>query len=57
VQGHGHGAGKDHSIALDKAPLLPGQTATFAGYSVYRRGINGLQVAIGGTLGPFSRQR
>jgi len=49
--------GKDHSNALDKAPLLPGQTATFARYSAYRRGINDLQLAIAGTMGPFFRQR
>ena len=40
-----------------RRPLLPGQTATFARYSAYRRGINGLQVDIAGSMGPFFRQR
>jgi glucuronoarabinoxylan endo-1,4-beta-xylanase len=32
----------DNAIASDKTALLPGQTATFANYSSYSRGINGI---------------
>ena len=34
----------DNAIAPDKQALLPGQTATFANYTSYSRGINGLVV-------------
>ena len=34
----------DLAIAVDKRALLPGQTATFANYTNYSRGINGLMV-------------
>ena len=37
----------DHSaLATDKAPLLPGQKATFANYSSYYKGINGLMIDV-----------
>lgn len=34
------------AIATDKLPLLPGQTATFANYSSYSRGINGILIDV-----------
>jgi outer membrane protein assembly factor BamB len=34
----------DNAIATDKSPLLPGQTASFANYSGYVRGINGIMI-------------
>jgi hypothetical protein len=36
----------DNAIATDKTPLLPGQTATFANYTSYSDGINGIMVDI-----------
>ena len=43
----------DNAIAPDKQPLLPGQAATFANYSSYSRGINGLMVDVANlTNGP-----
>ena len=36
----------DNAIAADKAALLPGQTATFANYTSYSHGINGIMVDI-----------
>ncbi len=36
----------DMAIATDKVPLLPRQTATFANYTSYSRGINGLMIDI-----------
>ena len=36
----------DLAIATDKAPLLPGGTATFANYTSYGRGLNGVMVDI-----------
>jgi hypothetical protein len=42
----------DAAIAEDKQALLPGQTATFANYTSYSRGINGLMIDVadlGGT--------
>lgn len=41
-------AADDGAIATDKVPLLAGQRATFANYSAYSRGINGLMVDIAG---------
>ena len=41
-------AADDDAIASDKSALLPGQTATFANYTSYSRGINGLMVDIAG---------
>ena len=42
------GAADDDAIADDKSALLPGQSATFANYTSYSRGINGLMVDIAG---------
>ena len=39
-------AADDASIAPDKAALLPGQTATFANYTSYDKGINGLMIDV-----------
>jgi sialidase-1 len=39
------------AIAPDKTALLPGQTAGFANYTGYSRGINGIIVDIAGTSG------
>jgi subtilisin-like proprotein convertase family protein/subtilisin family serine protease len=36
------GTGDFDAVATDKQPLLPGETATFANYSSYSRGINGM---------------
>ena len=36
----------DDAIATDKVALLPGETATFANYTSYARGINGLMVDV-----------
>jgi len=44
-------AADDNAIAPDKVPLLPGQTATFANYTSYSRGINGIIVDIDGLGG------
>ena len=38
------GASDDAAIATNKSWLLPGQTATFANYSSYDKGINGLSI-------------
>ena len=40
------GADDDAAVATDKSALLPGQTATFANYTSYSRGINGIMVDI-----------
>jgi len=51
--GHGpHPTGKDQpALELGKDALLPGQTATFANYTSYSRGINGIMVDIAGLTG------
>jgi len=36
----------DAAIASDKQPLLPGQTATFANYTSYSLGINGIMIDV-----------
>ena len=36
----------DNAIATDKTALLPGQTASFANYTSYSRGINGIMIDI-----------
>jgi hypothetical protein len=41
----------DYAIAPDKQPLLPGQTATFANYTSYSRGINAIIVDVAGLPG------
>ncbi|MBN2476227.1 MAG: lamin tail domain-containing protein [Pirellulales bacterium] len=40
------GARDDDAIASDKHALLPGETATFANYTSYSRGLNGIMVDI-----------
>ncbi len=40
------GAADDAAIATDKSAMLPGETATFANYTGYSRGINGIMVDI-----------
>ena len=44
----------DDTIAPDKHALLPGETATFANYTSYSRGINGVMVDIDGLADPTS---
>ncbi len=45
----------DNAIAPDKSALLPGQTASFANYTSYVNGINGVMIDIAGTIsGTFS---
>jgi len=41
----------DGAIATDKEALLPGHTATFANYTSYSRGINGIMIDIAGLSG------
>lgn len=41
-------AADDAAIATDKSALLPGQTASFANYSSYSRGINGIMIDVAG---------
>jgi hypothetical protein len=41
----------DAAIATDKAALLPGGTATFANYTSYSRGVNGIMVDVAGLPG------
>ena len=42
----------DTAVATDKEPQLPGQTATFANYTSYSRGINGVMVDLQNPAGP-----
>ena len=44
----------DTAIATDKTALLPGETATFANYTSYSRGINGIMVDITGLPGTLT---
>ena len=44
-------AADDGAIALDKVALLPGETATFASYTSYDKGIYGIMVDISGLSG------
>ncbi|MBN2474600.1 MAG: lamin tail domain-containing protein [Pirellulales bacterium] len=44
----------DGAIAADKQALLPGETATFANYTSYDRGINGIMVDIAGLPNPVA---
>jgi hypothetical protein len=44
----------DGAIATDKQALLPGQTATFANYTSYPRGINGIMVDVQGLADPVA---
>ena len=41
-------AADDGAVAPDKQALLPGQTATFASYASYSKGINGLMIDVRG---------
>ena len=42
----GPNTGDDDAIATDKTALQPGQTATFANYTSYHRGINGIMIDV-----------
>ena len=42
------------AVALDKAPLLPGGTATIVNYTSYSRGINGIIVDVQNLADPFA---
>ena len=44
----------DAAIAPDKQALLPGQTGSFANYTSYSRGINGIMVDIANLPGPLT---
>jgi hypothetical protein len=44
-------AADDAAIATDKTPLRPGQTATFANYTSYAKGINGVMIDVAGLGG------
>lgn len=44
-------ANDDNAMATDKSALLPGGTATFANYTSYSRGLNGIMVDIANLLG------
>jgi hypothetical protein len=41
-----------HAVAIGKQPLLPGGTATFANYTSYVRGINGIMIDFNGHAAP-----
>jgi hypothetical protein len=45
-------AGDDAALAPDKRALLPGQVATFANYSSYAKGINGIMIDVAGLANP-----
>jgi hypothetical protein len=45
------GASDDAAIATDKSALLPGATATFANYSSYSRGLNGVMIDVANLAG------
>ncbi|KKL69631.1 hypothetical protein LCGC14_2112970, partial [marine sediment metagenome] len=47
-----HGFSDDDAIAVDKRALLPGQTATFANYTSYVLGLNGLMLDVAGLTNP-----
>lgn len=47
----GASAQDDLAIAPDKSALLPGALATFANYTSYRRGLNGVMVDVGNLAG------
>ena len=44
-------ANDDNAIATDKTALLPGGTASFANYTSYSRGLNGIMMDIANLLG------
>ncbi len=43
----------EQAIAGDKSPLLPGRPASFANYTSYSRGINGLMIDVAGPTSIF----
>ena len=43
-------ADDDDAVATDKSALLPGGTATFANYTSFNKGINGIMIDIAGLL-------
>jgi subtilisin family serine protease len=45
------GASDDAAIATDKSALLPGATATFANYTSYSRGLNGVMIDVANLAG------
>jgi len=47
-------AADDGAIATDKEALLPGQGASFANYTSYSRGINGIMIDIASPAGPIT---
>jgi hypothetical protein len=47
-------AGDDAAIDTTKSALLPGQTAGFANYTGYSRGLNGIMVDIAGSHGTIT---
>jgi hypothetical protein len=47
----GASANDDIAIATDKSVLLPGQTAAFANYTSYNKGLNGVMVDIANLAG------
>jgi autotransporter-associated beta strand protein len=40
----------DNAVATDKTPLLPGQSASFANYTSYSKGLNGVMVNVADLL-------
>ena len=48
LYGGATGASASTSLATDKTPLLPGQSSTFANYTNYSLGLNGIVVDING---------
>ncbi|MBN2294566.1 MAG: pre-peptidase C-terminal domain-containing protein [Pirellulales bacterium] len=44
------GVNDDPAIATDKSPLLPGETAVFANYTSYDKGINGIMIDVDNLL-------
>ncbi len=50
----GDNANNDGALAIDKTPLLPGETATFENYTSYLNGINGLFIDIENIANPFT---
>ncbi len=51
------GAEDDQAIAPDKQALLPGQTATFANYTSFSRGLNGIVIDVAELADPVALNR
>ena len=51
----GVGAADDDAIAIDKLPLLPGETASFSNYTSYVRGLNGVMIDVAGLGGALTQ--